>query len=77
MRYLRYHILLRREPEGGYTITVPTLPGCVTFGETVEEATAMAREAVEVYVEGLREKGGEIPTGEGLLEDRLTVEVRR
>jgi len=32
MRNLNYRILLRREPEGGYTVTVPTLPGCVTFG---------------------------------------------
>ncbi|ABN57029.1 MULTISPECIES: type II toxin-antitoxin system HicB family antitoxin [Methanoculleus] len=48
MRCLNYRILLRREPEGGYTVIVPTLPGCVTFGETVDEAIAMAREAVEV-----------------------------
>jgi predicted RNase H-like HicB family nuclease len=46
MRSLNYRILLRKEPEGGYTVIVPTLPGCVTFGETVDEAIAMAREAV-------------------------------
>ncbi len=77
MKHLQYRILLRQEPEGGYTVTVPTLPGCVTFGETVDEAIAMAREAVEVYIEELREKGEEVPTEEGLLEYRLTVEVRR
>ncbi len=49
MRHLQYRILLRKEPEGGYTVTVPTLPGCVTFGETVDEAIAMAREAIEIY----------------------------
>jgi predicted RNase H-like HicB family nuclease len=48
---LNYRILLRREPEGGYTVTVPTLPGCVTFGETIGEAIAMAREAIELYLE--------------------------
>jgi len=72
---LNYRILLRKEPEGGYTVTVPTLPGCVTFGETVEEAIAMAREAIELYLEDLREKGEEIPTAEGLLEYTLTVEA--
>ena len=74
-RSLNYHILLRREPEGGYTVTVPTLPDCVTFGETVDEAIAMAREAIELYIEDLQEKGEEIPTEEGLLEYTLTVEA--
>ena len=36
MKYLHYRILLRREPEGGYTVTVPMLPGCVTYGETID-----------------------------------------
>jgi len=75
MRNLQYRILLRKEPEGGYTVTVPSLPGCVTYGETVDEAIAMAREAVEVYVESLRKRGEEVPTEEGLLEYRLTIEA--
>ncbi len=76
MRHLHYRILLRKEPEGGYTVTVPTLPGCVTFGETVDEAITMAREAVGIYIEDLREKGEEIPNEEGLLEYTLTAKVR-
>jgi len=75
MRHLNYRVLLRKEPEGGYTVTVPTLPGCVTYGETVDEAIAMAREAIELYIEVLQEKGEEIPTEEGLLEYTLTVEA--
>jgi predicted RNase H-like HicB family nuclease len=75
MRLVHYRILFREEPEGGYTVIVPALPGCVTFGETVDEAIAMAREAVEVYIESLREKGEEVPAEEGYLEYRLTVEV--
>jgi len=75
MRNLNYRILLRKEPEGGYTVTVPTLPGCVAYGETVDEAIAMAREAIELYIEHLQEKGEEIPTEEGLLEYTLTVEA--
>lgn len=75
MRSLNYRILLRKEPEGGYTVTVPTLSGCVTFGETVDEAIAMAREAIELYIEHLLEKGEEVPTEEGLLEYTLTVEA--
>ncbi len=75
MRYLNYRILLRREPEGGYTVTVPMLLGCVTYGETVDEAIAMAREAIELYIEDLQEKGEDIPTEEGLLECTLTIEA--
>ena len=75
MRLLSYRILLRKEPEGGYTVTVPTLPGCVTYGETVEEAVAMAKEAIEVYLESLREHGEEIPTEEETLEYTLMVKA--
>jgi len=57
MNALGYRILLRKEPEGGYTVTVPSLPGCMTYGETIEEAVKMAEEAIEVYLESLREHG--------------------
>ncbi|TAJ45691.1 type II toxin-antitoxin system HicB family antitoxin [Methanofollis fontis] len=75
MHRITYRILLRKEPEGGYTVTVPTLPGCVTFGGTIEEAIAMAKEAIEVYLEDLTERGEEIPTEEDTLEYTLTVEA--
>nr|WP_230972285.1 type II toxin-antitoxin system HicB family antitoxin [Archaeoglobus neptunius] len=67
--------MLRKEPEGGYTVTVPSLPGCITYGETIEEAIEMAKEAIELYIESLREHGEEIPTDEGTLEYTLTVET--
>ena len=72
---LSYRILLRKEPEGGYTVIVPSLPGCITYGETIEEAIEMAKEAIELYIESLREHGEEIPTEEGILEYTLTVET--
>ena len=36
MKTVSYRVLLREEPEGGYTVTVPTLPGCITYGETID-----------------------------------------
>jgi Uncharacterized conserved protein len=75
MRLLSYRILLRKEPEGGYTVTVPSLPGCVTYGNNIEEAIEMAKEAIELYIESLKEHGEEIPTEEGTLEYTLTVEA--
>jgi antitoxin HicB len=61
MRLLNYRILLRKEPEGGYTVIVPSLPGCVTYGETIETAIEMAKEAIELYIESLKEHGEDIP----------------
>jgi len=66
---------LRKEPEGGYTVIVPSLPGCVTYGDTIEEAIEAAREAVELYLESLRAHSEEIPTEEETLEYTLTVEA--
>ncbi len=70
---LNYRIMLRKEPEGGYTVIVPSLPGCVTYGDTIEEAIEMAKEAIELYLESLKAHGEEIPTEEGVLEYTLTV----
>jgi predicted RNase H-like HicB family nuclease len=73
MQVLSYRVLLRREPEGGYTVIVPSLPGCVTYGKTIEESVAMAREAIGLYIESLRAHGEEIPTEEATLEHTITI----
>ena len=58
-----YQINLVPEPEGGYTVLVPSLPGCVSFGATVEEATVHAREAIELHLENLAAHRDPIPAG--------------
>ncbi len=75
MTQYQYRILLRPEPGGGYTVTVSVLPGCVSFGATVKEACAMAREAIALYLEHLAEVGEEIQSEDGLLECTLAVEA--
>jgi predicted RNase H-like HicB family nuclease len=75
MKQLNYRILLRKEPEGGYTVIVPSLPGCVTYGETIDDAIKMAKEAIELYIESLVEHGEAIPTEEETFEYTLTVEA--
>lgn len=47
--------------EGGYTVTVPALPGCVTQGQTVEECLERAREAIEGHLDVLAATGQPIP----------------
>lgn len=72
---LTYKILLHKEPEGSYTVLVPALPGCITFGETVEHAIEMAKEAIELYIEELQERGEEIPDDTDTLEYSLTLQT--
>ena len=58
----RYTILLDPDDEeGGYTVTVPALPGVVTQGETVEECLERAREAIGLHIEGLIARGMPVP----------------
>jgi predicted RNase H-like HicB family nuclease len=75
MKLLSYRIMLRKESEGGYTVIVPSLPGCVTYGNNIEEAIEMAKEAIELYIESLKDHGEEVPTEESTLEYTLTVEA--
>jgi len=74
MKTLNYRIRLCKEPEGGYTVTVPALPGCVTFGETIEQAIDMAAEAIQLYLESLAAHGENIPIERDIFEYSLTVE---
>ena len=66
-----YKIHLHKEEEGGFTVIVPALPGCITYGENVDEAIDMAREAIELYLEDLKEKGESIPDDSNTLEYSL------
>jgi antitoxin HicB len=75
MKTLNYRIRLEKEEEGGYTVIVPALGGCVTFGETVEEAIEMAKEAIEGYIETLMALGKEVPTDNDVLEYIVSVEA--
>ena len=51
------------QEEGGYHVYAPDLPGLHTQGETLEDATANAQEALELYIECLREEGGSLDAG--------------
>ena len=75
-----YTILLTPgEPdEGGYYVRVPALPGCITEGDTLEEAIANAKEVIEGYVLSLQDCGIPVPDGDsgtGSLITAVTVEV--
>jgi len=58
---MNFKVVLEPQEEGGYTVYVPTLPGCVSQGETAEEAMANIKEAIDVYMESLREREIALP----------------
>jgi predicted RNase H-like HicB family nuclease len=68
-----FRIILIPETEGGFTVTVPSLPGCITWGETIDEAKKMALEAISIYLEDLIASGEEIPNDMNSLELSLIV----
>ncbi len=57
----RYTVIVEKEEEGGYHVFCPTLPGCHTQSETIEEGIQNIREAIEPYLETLVEDGLPIP----------------
>ena len=57
---MRYAVVIE-EGERNYSAYVPDLPSCVSVGDTLEEAKAEIREAIEFHLEGLREDGLPIP----------------
>lgn len=60
---VKYTVLIEKNEEGGYTVIVPSLPGCITQGDTWQEAMANAREAIAGYIEALKDIGKPVPVG--------------
>ncbi len=73
---LNYTVIFQKEPEGGYTAIVPSLAGCVTYGKNLKEAKKMAKEAIELYLESLKEHNEEIPTQKKFVYEQIRVSSR-
>ena len=73
---MRVPVLVYREPTGGYSVVCPSLPGCHSQGETVEEALANVAEAITLYLEVLEEDGLPIPEATEPLVTSVEVERR-
>jgi predicted RNase H-like HicB family nuclease len=59
---MRYPIVIQKDPDSDYGVTVPDIPGCFSAGETVEEALDMAKDAILCHLEGLLIDEEEIPS---------------
>ena len=63
-RTYEYTVVLEPAQPHGYSVYVPALPGVVTSGDTIEDALAMAREAIALHLRGMIEDGEQIPVEE-------------
>jgi len=61
MNEYQFTIIIERQPEGEYLVSVPSLPGCYTEGRTLEEAQKMASDAIHAYCTSLSKHGEPIP----------------
>lgn len=67
---LNYKMEIVEDPdEGGYVIALPELPGCLSTGETIEEAIENIKDAKKVWLDLMIEDGREIPLPESSLDD--------
>jgi len=67
---MKIKVVLEASEEGGFTVYVPSLPGCISEGETEEEALANIREAIELYLEPIED---ELFTSEGRIIKEVAV----
>lgn len=72
---LNYNVIFRSEPEGGFTAIVPSLPGCVTYGNSVEEAKKMVIDAIKGYIVSLKKHKEPVPTDKEIF--FTSVEIKR
>ena len=56
-----YLVVIEKAADGSYSAYVPDLPGCVSCGETSEEAKLLIREAIQLHIESLRHTGEPVP----------------
>lgn len=61
MEHLTFTIIFQPEPEGGFTVIVPALPGCITYGKDLEEAKKMVTDAIGGYFASLKKHHEPIP----------------
>ena len=72
---MRFAVYLSPAEEGGFVVTVPALPGCVTQGDSKDEAMLMAADAIRGYLESLKKHGEPVPSGDPGILDMVEVEA--
>lgn len=75
---LKYDVIFEEAEEGGYTVFVPSLPGCISEGDTFEEAKINITDAIKLYLEDLETEGEEIPIdNKSIFIGKIEVDINR
>lgn len=74
MKVLKFIAVFEEDPDGGFVVSVPAIPGCLSQGKTFEEAKENIQEAISLCLEDMKENGEEIPEifGQPILTTILT-----
>lgn len=75
VREYSMNVVFQKLLEGGYQVTVPLLPGLITYGRTMEEAREMAKDAIKCYLEALTKDHEPIPEGLATLQEKISVTI--
>jgi predicted RNase H-like HicB family nuclease len=70
---MQYTVIVHNAEEGGYWVEVPSLPGCYSQGETIDEAMDNVKEAIELHIQGLKDEGQAVPKEEDLVIGRVDI----
>jgi len=74
MNVSKYDAVFEEQIEGGFTVTVPSLPGCISEGDTFEEAKENITDAIKLYLEDLSADGEKIPSEKSVFVGQIKVE---
>jgi len=74
MKVREFKVIIEPDETGGYVVSCPSLPGCYSQGETIEEALKNIKEAIELCLEEMEERGEEIPDTSRVLIGSVIVE---
>lgn len=70
-----YTVIYEPVKEGGYQVTVPLLPGLITYGRTLEETREMAQDAIHCYIESLLKEKEKIPQEKSILQEKIAISL--
>jgi len=59
--FMTFFIAIHKDADSSFGVSVPDLPGCVTAGDTIDKALSLAKQAIELHLEGMLEDGVDVP----------------
>ena len=73
---LQFNTIFRPEPEGGFTVIVPSLPGCITYGKNLVEAKKMAIDAIKGYLISMKKRGEKISPDNNIFVSLISIDSK-